>query len=127
MDEHDIEVEQDLVLDRQVYGTCYWKVVDSRKVRIHPQDIRYVKGIPRDSTNTAAERAEFSAEFKTPRECVEDLERKIWKKPYGSGRQRGQRQVQCQACGRWKYANERCNLFTTLRQPDSASCNPSEK
>lgn len=61
MDERDIEVEEDLALDMQVYGTCYWKIVDGRKVRIHPRDIRYVKGVPRDSTNTAAERAANSA------------------------------------------------------------------
>jgi hypothetical protein len=52
-----LEVEQDLELDRLVYGSCYWKVKDGRKVRIHPKDIRYgLDGVPRDSSNTAAER-----------------------------------------------------------------------
>ena len=53
----DAEVEEDLALDLRAYGSCYWKIVDGRKVRIHPQDIRYIKGEPRDSTNTIASSA----------------------------------------------------------------------
>jgi hypothetical protein len=53
----DEEVQEDLALDLRVYGSCYWKIVDGRKVRIHPYDIRYIKGEPRDSTNTVASSA----------------------------------------------------------------------
>jgi hypothetical protein len=45
-------VAEDLALDLHVYGTCYWKYVDGKKVRVHPLDIRYIKGEPRDSSNT---------------------------------------------------------------------------
>ena len=51
------EVEEDLALDLRAYGSCYWKIVDGRKIRIHPRDIRYIKGEPRDSTNTVASSA----------------------------------------------------------------------
>jgi len=51
--------------------------------------------------------------FQTPANCIKDLEAKVWKVPYGSGRRWKEKQVQCQACKRWKYADERCNLFTT--------------
>jgi hypothetical protein len=53
----DQEVEEDLALDLRVYGTCYWKMVDGHKVRIHPHDIRHIKGEPRDSTNMVASSA----------------------------------------------------------------------
>jgi len=53
----DQEVDEDLAIDLRVYGTCYWKIVDGHKVRIHPRDIRYIKGEPRDSTNTVASSA----------------------------------------------------------------------
>ena len=59
--------------------------------------------------------------FEHPADCVAALERDIWKKPYGSGRQRGKTQVQCQACLRYKYDNERCNLFTTVKSPSQLS------
>jgi hypothetical protein len=51
--------------------------------------------------------------FKTPKDCIRDLELKVEKLPYGSGRRPKERQVQCKACRRWKYADERCNLFST--------------
>lgn len=54
---HSDEVEEDLALDLRAYGSCYWKIVDGRKVRIHPRDIRYIKGEPLDSTNTVASSA----------------------------------------------------------------------
>jgi len=52
MDESEVPVNEDLALDLLVYGSCYWKYVDGRKVRIHPQDVRIIKGEPRDSSNT---------------------------------------------------------------------------
>jgi hypothetical protein len=55
--------------------------------------------------------------FQTARECIKDLEAKVWKVPYGHGRRPKETQVQCQACKRWKYADERCNLFTTANTP----------
>lgn len=58
------DVEEDLALDLRVYGSCYWKVVDGRKMRIHPLDIRYGRdGVPRDSTNSVADRKDIE---KTP-------------------------------------------------------------
>lgn len=35
----ELDVEQDLRLDLAVYGSCYWRVVDGTKVRIHPREI----------------------------------------------------------------------------------------
>lgn len=49
--------------------------------------------------------------FKTAGACIDDLERKVARRPYGSAQRPGQRQVQCARCMRWKYADERCNLF----------------
>ncbi len=58
----DLEVEEDLALDLRVYGYCYWKIVNGKKVRIHPKDIRYDRnGVPRDSTNTEAQCTSDSA------------------------------------------------------------------
>ena len=34
-------VEEDLALDLRAYGTCYWKMVDGKKVRVHPHDIHF--------------------------------------------------------------------------------------
>lgn len=46
---------EELALDLRVYGTCYWKMIDGKKVRIHPMDIRYGRDdVPRDSSNTEA-------------------------------------------------------------------------
>lgn len=33
------DVENELWLDRMIYGTSYHKIVDGRKVRIAPQDV----------------------------------------------------------------------------------------
>ena len=33
------------------------------------------------------------------------------------GPRKGQKQVQCMACGRWCYVEDRCNLFTTVKVP----------
>jgi len=67
------EDEEDLALDRRVYGNCYWKVVDGKKVRIHPMDVRIGRdGVPRDSSNTAAE----WQPFKCPR-CHGNLRRQL--------------------------------------------------
>lgn len=52
-DRRAFEVEEDLLLDRRVYGTSFHKIVDGKKVRVHPQEVRYIKGEPRDSSNTA--------------------------------------------------------------------------
>jgi hypothetical protein len=57
MTPEETEVAEDLALDLRVYGSCYWKFVDGKKERIHPQDIRYIKGEPRDSSNTVASSA----------------------------------------------------------------------
>lgn len=54
------DIEQELRLDRRVYGSCYWKVIDGKKVRIHPRDIRYIKGVPRDSANAEANRSDYT-------------------------------------------------------------------
>lgn len=55
----EVEVGDDLALDRRIYGSCYWKIVEGRKVRIHPKDIRYGRdGVPRDSTNTPMNRSD---------------------------------------------------------------------
>lgn len=46
------QIEEDLELDMHVYGCCFYKFVDGKKVRVHPHDVRWIKGEPRDSTNT---------------------------------------------------------------------------
>lgn len=53
----DEEVNEDLALDLRAYGSCYWKYVDGKKVRVHPRDVRYIKGEPRDSSNTVVSSA----------------------------------------------------------------------
>ena len=35
----DEEVESELALDRRIYGNCFWRVVNGRKVRIHPREV----------------------------------------------------------------------------------------
>lgn len=56
--------------------------------------------------------------FRTPRECTDELERWNSHQPMRfEGRKGAGRQVQCQACKRWKYGDERCNLFTTASMP----------
>lgn len=32
-------VEAELAMDLRVYGSCYWRVVDGEKVRVHPCDV----------------------------------------------------------------------------------------
>jgi hypothetical protein len=59
--------------------------------------------------------------FQTARDCIKDLESKVWKVPYGSGQRPKEKQVQCQACKRWKYGDERCNLFMTTRTADNGT------
>lgn len=55
--------------------------------------------------------------YKYPHECIRELERRLSHEPMTfTGRKGAGPQVQCQACKRWKYADERCNLFTTTRQ-----------
>lgn len=55
------EVQEELALDLHVYGCCYWKIIDGRKVRVHPHDVRYIKGEPRDSSNTVVSSAARTA------------------------------------------------------------------
>ena len=55
--------------------------------------------------------------FATPKECIRYLEQKVWSVPYGAGRRPKETQVQCMACMRWKYNDERCSLFTTASMP----------
>ena len=52
--------------------------------------------------------------FRKPDDCIVELERRVSYQRYGEGRQRGQKQVQCAKCRRWKYPNQRCNLFTPV-------------
>lgn len=50
------ELDEDLALDMQVYGCCFWQIVDGNKVRVHPRDVRRGRdGVWRDSTNTPTE------------------------------------------------------------------------
>ena len=37
--ENETDVEGELLLDRILFGSCYWRVVDGKKVRIHPMEI----------------------------------------------------------------------------------------
>lgn len=52
--------------------------------------------------------------MRTPHECTEELERWLSHQPMSFTGRKKERQVQCKACRRWKYADERCNLFTTV-------------
>ncbi len=65
--------------------------------------------------------------FDSPQACLKDLESKIWKVPYGSGQRKGERQHQCRACGRWKYADERCNWFDQAPPPPGPKEPPQPK
>jgi hypothetical protein len=50
--------------------------------------------------------------FKNARECIDELERWNSHQPMTfEGRKGAGRQVQCARCFRWKYKDERCNLF----------------
>lgn len=51
-DRRAFEVEEDLTMDRRVYGTSFHKIVNGKKVRVHPQDVRIINGVPKDSSNT---------------------------------------------------------------------------
>lgn len=69
-----------------------------------------------------------SQEFKTVQECLKDLELRCEKRSpidfqaYCREQQKlAHRQVCCKTCGRWKWPEERCNLFipTATRGPRS--------
>lgn len=49
--------------------------------------------------------------FQSARECTEELERWLSHQPMMFEGRKRERQVQCPACKRWKYTDERCNLF----------------
>lgn len=34
------DVEEELALDRMYFGACYWRVVDGKKVRVSPWEVR---------------------------------------------------------------------------------------
>lgn len=51
-DRRAFEVEEDLLLDRRVYGTSFHKIVNGKKVRVHPRDVRIINDMPKDSSNT---------------------------------------------------------------------------
>lgn len=51
-DRRAFEVEEDLLLDRRVYGTSFHKIVNGKKVRVHPLDVRIINDMPKDSSNT---------------------------------------------------------------------------
>jgi len=56
--------------------------------------------------------------FQSADECITELERWVSHQPMTfTGRKGAGRQVQCQRCFRWKYSDERCNLFTTASMP----------
>lgn len=37
--EHETDVESELLLDRILFGCCFWRVVDGKKVRVSPIDV----------------------------------------------------------------------------------------
>jgi hypothetical protein len=49
--------------------------------------------------------------FATPHECLVDFQQKIFNTPYGQGERKGEKQFICERCRRWKYFDQRCNLF----------------
>jgi len=56
----------------------------------------------------------MAEKFETPEDCVHELERKLSHEPMRfSGRSGAGRQLRCEKCRRWKYVDERCNLFET--------------
>lgn len=82
----DLEVEEDLALDFRVYGSCYWRVVDGKKVRIHPQDIRYGHdGVPRDSSNAPAEVIQRGEVMNPPASAAQGAEAGNLNTPHRSG------------------------------------------
>ena len=52
--------------------------------------------------------------FKTPAECERDLDSELAKTRYQEGRRMKERQVLCDTCRRWKFSNQRCNLFVAV-------------
>jgi hypothetical protein len=57
-------------------------------------------------------------QFKSAAECVEALKKArdahsyaFWVSDAGRRKNAGQRQVLCATCERWKWPDERCNLF----------------
>lgn len=52
---NDQDVERELMLDRRIYGSCYWKVVDGKKVRVPPEAVFWdTNGRPRDIPENGA-------------------------------------------------------------------------
>ena len=50
---NEAEVDKELEWDLNIYGSCYWKVIDGKKVRIAPADVRFDRdGVPRDDENS---------------------------------------------------------------------------
>ena len=57
----------------------------------------------------------MTLQFTKPCECIADLERRMSHEPMRfEGRKGAGRQVLCGRCKRWKYKDERCNLFETV-------------
>ncbi len=48
-------VQEELELDLRVYGCCFYKWTDGKKVRVHPLDVRFINDEPRDSSNIVVE------------------------------------------------------------------------
>jgi len=75
--------------------------------------------------------------FETVRECLQDLQARCDKRSpidfqamCREQKRLGNRQIACNACGRWKWPHERCNLFvaTATRGASSAvSASPEGK
>lgn len=60
--------------------------------------------------------------FKSAKECAEATDRRAtrespwaWELKCRRERRLGHRQVRCELCRRWRWPDDRCNLFTTAR------------
>ena len=47
-DEVDKEIDRLLSEDLFMYGVCYWKLLNGRKIRVSPRDVRIKDGKPVD-------------------------------------------------------------------------------
>ena len=62
-------------------------------------------------------RTEQRLHFKGPNECVIHFVQKANSMSYGYGERPDQKQHICTRCRRWKYDDERCNLFIDGGRP----------
>ena len=63
--QHCMSDDEDLADDLRIYGSCYWKMVDGKRVRVPMEKVRYLSGVAMEIDGEpvcSAERTQADAE-----------------------------------------------------------------